>query len=479
MRRGGRNGRGDGLRAPDGAPDVVGHDQHAHEVEHAAEETHDVERMHRLHRLDERVGQRAVGVDRAPHQTLHHARDPHGRDVEHDADGGDPEMRLDEAGAVYLAVEQPRDQEVQGADRDHADPAERAGVHVADGPVGVVRQRVHRLDGHHRALEGGHAVERHRHDQELEDRIGAQFLPRARQGHDAVDHAAPARRQQDQREHHAERLGPVGQRRVVQVVRTGPDVGEDQRPEVHDREAVRIHRPLRLLGDEVVHDAEEAGGQEETDGVVAVPPLHHGVLHAGVDRVRLGPRHRQRRAVDHVQQGDGQDERAVEPVGDVDVAHAALGERAEEHDRVGDPHHGNQNVDRPFELGVLLGGGDAERQRDGRRDDHRLPAPEAEGREPAGEQPHMAGALHDVIRSREQRRAAEGEHHGVGVQRPQAREREPGNVEIERRPGHLRGDDHADQHADDAPDHGHDGKLPHDPELVGGSFAHVLPCPVT
>ena len=38
------------LRAPDGAPDVVGHDQHAHEVEHAAEETHDVERMHCLHR---------------------------------------------------------------------------------------------------------------------------------------------------------------------------------------------------------------------------------------------------------------------------------------------------------------------------------------------------------------------------------------------------------------------------------------------
>ena len=37
-----------------------------------------------------------------------------------------------------------------------------------------------------------------------------------------------------------------------------------QRPEVHDRQPVGIDRPLGALGDEVVHDGEEAGGQEES-----------------------------------------------------------------------------------------------------------------------------------------------------------------------------------------------------------------------
>ena len=178
------------------------------------------------------------------------------------------------------AAEQLRDQEVDRADGDQADPAERAAVHVADGPVGVVRQRVHRLDRHHRPLEGRHAVERQRDDEELEDRVVAQLVPGARERHDAVDHAAPGGREQDQREHHAERLRPVGQRGVVQVVRAGPHVGEDQRPEVHHRQAVRIDRAVGLLRDEVVHHAEEAGGEEEADRVVAVPPLHHRVLHA-------------------------------------------------------------------------------------------------------------------------------------------------------------------------------------------------------
>ena len=198
---------------------------------------------------------------------------------------------------------------------------------MADRPVGVVRQRVDRLDRHHRPLERAHAVERQRHDEELEDRVLAQLVPGAGQRHDAVDHAAPRRRQQDQREHHAERLRPVGQRRVVQVVRSRPHVGEDQRPEVDDRQPVRIDRAARLLGHEVIHHAQEAGGQEEADGVVAVPPLHHRVLRAGIGRVRLPAqeRHRQLRAVDDVQQRDGQDERAEEPVGHVDVRRLALG----------------------------------------------------------------------------------------------------------------------------------------------------------
>ncbi|MNN70757.1 hypothetical protein D3C81_1866320 [compost metagenome] len=61
------------------------------------------------------------------------------------------------------------------------------------------------------------------------------------------------------------------------MVRAGPDVQGDQRPEVHDGQAIGVDRTLSLLRYEVVHHAEEAGGQEETYGVVAIPPLDHGV----------------------------------------------------------------------------------------------------------------------------------------------------------------------------------------------------------
>ena len=75
---------------------------------------------------------------------------------------------------------------------------------MANRPVGVVTQSVDRLDRHHGAFECGHTVERQRHDQETQHRVVTQFVPCARQGHDAVNHAAPTRRQQHQRENHAQ-----------------------------------------------------------------------------------------------------------------------------------------------------------------------------------------------------------------------------------------------------------------------------------
>ena len=50
------------------------------------------------------------------------------------------------------------------------------------------------------------------------------------------------------------------------------------------------------------------------------------------------------------------------------------------------------------------------------------------------EQRHVAGALHDVVRGGEQRRAAEREDHRVGVQRPQPAVAQPRNAEGEIRP---------------------------------------------
>ena len=153
-----------------------------------------------------------------------------------------------------------------------------------------------------------------------------------------------------------------GQCRVVQMVRARPDVEEDQRPEMDDRQAIAVDRPVGLLRHEIVHHAEEAGGEEEADRVVAVPPLGQRILDAGEQRVALHAeeRDRHRQVVDDVQHRDGDDEGQVEPVGDVDVRLLAPQQRAEEDDQIGDPDEGQPEVDIPFGLGILAALADAQ-----------------------------------------------------------------------------------------------------------------------
>jgi hypothetical protein len=86
-----------------------------------------------------------------------------------------------------------------------------------------------------------------------------------------------------------------------------------------------------------------------------------------------------------VQDGNRDNECGIKPVGYVDVTDPALDDGAEENHRVGYPDDRDQQVDRPFELGVFFALGPAQGQRDGRSEDHQLPAPEHEGSEPAGE----------------------------------------------------------------------------------------------
>ncbi|MCY1354626.1 hypothetical protein D9M69_410110 [compost metagenome] len=253
----------------------------------------------------------------------------------------------------------------------------------------------------------------------------------------------------------------------MQVVRAGPDVQGDQRPEVHDGQAIGIHRAPGLLGDEVVHHPEEAGGEEEAHGVVAVPPLHHGVGGARVDRIGLEPAHRDGQVVDHVEHGGDQDEGAEEPVAHVDVPGLALDDGAEEDRPIGDPDDGHPHRAGEFHLGVFLGGGQALGQGDQQDHHQRLPAPEGEGGKPAPIEPRLAGALHRVVAGGEQRAAAEGEDHQVGVQRAQAAEAGPGQVEVQLRPDELGGDEHPHTHADYAPDNGHQDELADHLVVVG------------
>jgi 23S rRNA (cytosine1962-C5)-methyltransferase len=141
------------------------------------------------------------------------------------------------------------------------------------------------------------------------------------------------------------------------MVRARPDVEEDQRPEVDDREPVGIDRTISALRDEVIHDGEEARGEEEADRVVAVPPLRQRILHAGEDDVadfEPEKRHRDGQVVDDVQHRDGDDERQIEPVRDVDMLFLALPDRAEEDEEVDHPDQREPEIGVPRRLGVFL-----------------------------------------------------------------------------------------------------------------------------
>ena len=127
-------------------------------------------------------------------------------------------------------------------------------------------------------------------------------------------------------------------------------------------------------------------------------------------------------------------------------------ERGEEHDGERDPDDCDHQVDEPLRLRVLFALRDAERHRRHRQQHRELPAPEREARQAAECQPHMTGALDHVVTSAHQRRAAEREDHAEGVIGADAAVGQPGDVEVERRPGELRRREHAREHARNAPD---------------------------
>ena len=79
----------------------------------------------------------------------------------------------------------------------------------------------------------------------------------------------------------------------------------------------------------------------------------------------------------------------------------------------------------------------------------------------------MPSTLHNPVGSCKKRATAKRENYRVGVQRTQATKVQP-RTEIQFGPDQLSRDDDTDQHADDAPDDGHDGKLPDDLIVICG-----------
>ena len=201
------------------------------------------------------------------------------------------------------ALPQPRDKRVDRPESDEGNPAHGPGVDMTNGPIGIVGKRIDLMNGHERPFEGGQPIEGGGNHHEAQSRIVPNFSPGAVEGQQRIARRSPGRDQEHEGKRHSQGLNPVRKRGIFEVVGPGPHVEEGYAPKADDRRAVRIDRPLGLHWQEIVHHAQEAGSQEKRDGIVAIPPLHHGVLHAGKERVTfcVAEGNRNRQAVHDVQ----------------------------------------------------------------------------------------------------------------------------------------------------------------------------------
>ena len=132
--------------------------------------------------------------------------------------------------------------------------------------------------------------------------------------------------------------------------------------------------------------------------------------------------------------------------------------RAEKHQQIGDPDHREPQVGVPFRLGVFLRLRDAEQIAGAGDEDEEVVAEHDEPRREVADEPRAAGPLHHVERRRDQHVAAEREDDRGGVQRPDAAERDPRQIEIQDGKGQLQRRPQAHREAGDAPEHRGDGR---------------------
>src|SRR5690606_35922613 len=92
------------LLAPSRHVEVVSHQQHTGQEAHTAQQSHRIEGICCLNDFNKGVGQSAVKFSGTPHQALHHTGNPHGSNVQHHTNSGDPEMQLYQVFAVHLGL---------------------------------------------------------------------------------------------------------------------------------------------------------------------------------------------------------------------------------------------------------------------------------------------------------------------------------------------------------------------------------------
>ena len=74
---------------------------------------------------------------------------------------------------------------------------------------------------------------------------------------------------------------------------------------------------------------------------MAVPPLHHGILYAGIYGIGFQKTDRHFQAVENMQDGDGDYIGAEKPVGHVYMFYPALRNRAKKNIGIDNPNDGN------------------------------------------------------------------------------------------------------------------------------------------
>ena len=304
---------GPGAREP-GHQVVVSHQQGASEKERAADDSGPPHWLDGIDRLDKlRIDEVSLAVESPPHQPLGQASHVDRHNVEQDADRSQPEMPSRQFGAEQFGLENSGKQPVEHAEGHEAVPAECTGVNMCDGPVGVMRQGIDAFDRKHRAFERCHPVKGDPDHEELEHRVSGDFVPSPAEGQQTVDHSAPGGHPEHQRENHPQRRSPGWRGRIVQVVRTSPNIDEHQRPEVNDAQLVGEHRALRGLWQKVIHQAEKRCRKKKSNCVVAVPPLHEGVLHPRVYGIAFEDPRRNNQIVEDVQNRHRHNGGDVEP----------------------------------------------------------------------------------------------------------------------------------------------------------------------
>ena len=146
-----------------------------------------------------------------------------------------------------------------------------------------------------------------------------QLLARVADRHDAVDHRRPGRREQDQAHDHAERLQPLRNRVVVQVMRARPDVAVHERPEARRSKAGSSRSAARLASagsNRACRESRRSAGSRRRCGRTTTArwrPARRRTASSDFPSVTGN-----REAVHDVQHRDDDDQRAVEPVRDVD-----------------------------------------------------------------------------------------------------------------------------------------------------------------
>ena len=344
--------------------EVIGHQNRADQVDRAANGPHLMHGYQAQRNLQKAtVLQGSLGRKLLPHHALREAGDVHRNGVEQNAQRTEPEVYIHQPLRENRRVVHAWNKPVQDGKRQEAVPAQRTHVYVCHNPVGKVGNAVDVFEREQRPFEGSHAVGGQADHHKFQDGIFAHFVPGSAQGQQSINHAAPGGRNEHNRKHNTQRLRPVGQRTVEQMVRPGPDINENQGPEVQNGELVGIHGPVSHLRQKIIHHAQVGCSQEKRHRIVAIPPLHQGVLHPGIKRVAFEETHGNRHRVDDVQHGHRHERSDVKPDSDVEVPLAPFDDRTEHIDPKHHPDQRDGNVNRPFEFGVFFGGRNAEWQR--------------------------------------------------------------------------------------------------------------------